>query len=77
MGKQRTLNELEVGEVGTIEDVLGNDDVSLRLMEMGLIEGARIERMGQAPLGDPLEFAIQGTRMSLRIAEASKVILAD
>ena len=44
-------------------------------MEMGLTEGAEIELVGFAPLGDPIEFLIRGYRLSLRKAEAARVAI--
>ncbi len=71
-----TLNDLrQAGQRGLIVDVTGDDAVSVRLMEMGLTEGADIELIGFAPLGDPAEFRIRGYRLSLRKAEASRVTI--
>jgi Fe2+ transport system protein FeoA len=42
-------------------------------MEMGLIEGARVEVLGRAPLGDPLHLRLGDYELSLRMEEASLV----
>jgi ferrous iron transport protein A len=47
----------------------------MRLLEMGVVEGEEIECLGAAPLGDPLEFFLRGYRLSLRIAEARRVVI--
>lgn len=70
-----TLNELRIGQRATIEDVTGDDAVAIRLMEMGFTEGEQIEFLGAAPLGDPLEFAVRGYRISLRRTEAARVVI--
>ena len=70
-----TLDQIARGSVARILDVTGDDTLSLRLMEMGLIEGEQIELIGAAPLGDPLEFSVRGYRLSLRAAEAKRVIV--
>ena len=71
-----TLNDLrQAGQRGRILDVTGDDAVAVRLMEMGLTDGAEIELIGFAPLGDPVEFLIRGYRLSLRKAEASRVMI--
>ena len=71
-----TLNDLRrAGQRGRILDVTGDDAVAVRLMEMGLTEGAEIELIGFAPLGDPVEFLIRGYRLSLRKAEGSRVTI--
>ncbi len=69
----RTLDTLQRGERALIADVSGDDAVTVRLMEMGLVEGEEIENLGAAPLGDPVEFLIRGYRLSLRLTEARRV----
>ena len=68
-----TLNDLSVGDSAVIVAVHGEDGIAIRLMEMGLIDGEPIELIGLAPLGDPMEFAIRGYRLSLRRDEAQRV----
>ena len=67
------LSELAIGQTARVVGVEGDDGVSVRLLEMGLIPGAEIALLGRAPLGDPLEFQIQGYRLSLRQSEAVRV----
>jgi ferrous iron transport protein A len=71
----RSAAELPVGELGTVARVTGADDVSRRLLEMGVTPGVEVRRLGTAPLGDPLEFEVRGYRLSLRKAEAAHVEL--
>jgi ferrous iron transport protein A len=73
----RTLDTLVAGDRARIVEVAGEDAISVRLMEMGLIEGEEVEHLGAAPLGDPLEFLVRGYRLSLRGAEARRVVIAD
>jgi Fe2+ transport system protein FeoA len=68
-----TLDTLTEGQRATILDVAGDDAISVRLMEMGLIEGEEIENLGASPLGDPVEYLIRGYRLSLRNTEARRV----
>jgi ferrous iron transport protein A len=68
-----TLASLCVGERATVVRVEGVDDVSLRLLEMGLTPGADVALVGVAPLGDPLEIELRGYRLSLRRSEAARV----
>lgn len=70
-----TLDHLPVGGKGRIREVVGTDGISMRLMEMGVLEGEEIETLGKAPLGDPIEFQLRGYRLSLRVEEAKRVIL--
>ena len=68
-----TLDQLAQGQTGVIRDVMGDDGVAVRLLEMGMTDGEPITLLGAAPLGDPLEFSLRGYRLSLRRSEAARV----
>lgn len=68
-----TLDALKEGERARVVDVMGDDAISMRLMELGLIEGEEVELVGFAPLGDPIELRIRGYRLSLRSSEARRI----
>jgi ferrous iron transport protein A len=68
-----TLDELKDGQRASIDEVVGEDSVSIRLMEMGLTDGEEIVVLGRAPLGDPIEYQVRGYRVSLRASEARRV----
>ena len=67
------LAELKVGRSAKIVAVDGDDDVGVRLLEMGLIPGTVVRLLGVAPLGDPLEFEVRGYRLSVRKSEAQRI----
>jgi len=73
----RSLDQLKPGEAGVISSLSGEEDVLLRLMEMGLIEGTPITMVRYAPMGDPIEISARGYHLSLRRAEAAGVFLQD
>jgi ferrous iron transport protein A len=47
--------------------------VRRRLLELGLTPGAQIAVMNVSPLGDPLELAIRGSRVSIRKKDALEI----
>jgi ferrous iron transport protein A len=67
------LADLAVGDRARVLRVSGDDEVALRLMEMGLTPGVDVELLGTAPLGDPLEFEVRGYHLSVRRSEAVRV----
>ena len=69
----RSLADLQVAEVATIEHVGGERSFRRRLMELGLVPGTRVELKAVAPLGDPLELLVRGASLSIRRAEAALV----
>ena len=69
------LDELAQGESAMIVEIVGDDVIASRLMEMGLIEDEPITLIGRAPMGDPIEYSVQGYRISLRKNESTRVIV--
>ena len=72
-----TLALLSVGSRAIVKRIDGADEVSCRLMEMGLTPGTELTIVGVAPLGDPLELELRGYRLSVRKSEAQRVQLED
>lgn len=70
------LAELAIGGSGRVLSVEGTDDISLRLMEMGLTPGVEVAVVGVAPWGGPLELEVRGYHLSLRRSEAARVAIA-
>jgi ferrous iron transport protein A len=68
-----TLAQLAVGSQATVVTIDGADELSCRLMEMGLTPGVQLRVVGVAPLGDPLELEVRGYRLSVRKSEAARV----
>lgn len=61
-----TLETLKQGQKGIIRAVDTSDPQVRRLMVLGLVEGAEIEHATSAIGGDPIEFRLYGTGISLR-----------
>jgi ferrous iron transport protein A len=71
-----TLDRLALGGRGLVTALDGDDPLTQRLMEMGLLEGEEVEVVGVAPLGDPIEIRLRDYRLSLRRREAARVHVA-
>ena len=70
--KNSTLATLKRGQKGVIEAVDTADPVVQRLMVLGLVEGAELELAGAALGGDPMEFRLFGSGISLRQEQARR-----
>lgn len=70
------MNLSEV-KTGTKVKILSftNDDIVLKLMEMGCLPGEEVIVWKRAPLGDPIYILIAGYSLSLRINEAAAIIV--
>lgn len=76
--RQTRLDIVDPGRTVVIEQIDGDVDGTLvRLMELGLVPGAAVVVTRRAPLGDPLELAVLGTRVCLRRREARAFVVVD
>ena len=64
------LNKLGIGCKGSVFAVGGDPEIRRRLLEMGFCNGASVEVIRRAPLGDPIEFRLRGYCLSLRDEQA-------
>ena len=65
-----TLASLQRGQKGIIRSIDTTDPMVQRLMVLGLVEGAELEFSSSAIGGDPLEFRLFGSAISLRQEQA-------
>ncbi len=72
----RSLATANIGSTTKVVDISGDDNTSLRLLEMGLTPGVEVTIVGAAPLGDPMELELRGYRLSIRRNEAARVVIA-
>jgi ferrous iron transport protein A len=70
----QTLVDLKKGEYATITAISDNQ-LKLKLMEMGCIPGETIRVEQIAPLGDPISISVAGYQLSLRNDEAEGIII--
>jgi Fe2+ transport system protein A len=68
------LSELKPGQAGIIRE-FNNNDIFLKLMEMGCVPGETIVVEQIAPLGDPISVNIAGYHLSLRLNEAEHIFV--
>ncbi len=67
------LSELQNSEYGIISKVRGRGAFRKRIIEMGFIKGKKVTVIKNAPLRDPIEYAIMGYEVSLRRSEANLI----
>lgn len=70
----RSVADLARGESGIIKGFSDNV-ISLKLMEMGCLPGSTIKMNFAAPLGDPISYYVAGYNLTLRISEASAILI--
>jgi ferrous iron transport protein A len=70
----KKLSQLKPGQKGIITEFV-NQEIHLKLMEMGCLPGETITVEQTAPLGDPVSISISGYILSLRLNEAEQIIV--
>ena len=68
------LSELKPGQEAVIVEFSG-EEVSIKLMEMGLVPGESVLLVQVAPLGDPISVNVSGYHLSLRLDEAEQIFV--
>ena len=76
MGASIKLSELPAGQSGVISSIASGRSSLTRLREMGLVPGTRVKMVRRAPLGEPIEISLHGSRVAMRNHEASFIELA-
>ncbi len=71
---ERTVADLIKGEIGVIKG-FGDNNLSLKLLEMGFLPGSEIKLNGKAPMGDPISVRVSGYNVSIRLDEAALINL--
>lgn len=68
-----TLADLETGQSAHLTTIGGDRAFRRRLMELGFVPGTPVALHKVAPLGDPLEFTVRGSSVSIRRRDARAV----
>lgn len=73
---EKKLSEIKAGKSVIIKS-FSNDDIFIKLMEMGCVPGEKIIVEQIAPLGDPISILVSGYHLSLRINEAENILVEE
>lgn len=73
--KRVPLSELAPGQKGVIVAIRSRGALRRRLLDMGLVRGETVFVERVAPLGDPVEYAVKGSHLSLRRKDAADIIV--
>jgi len=71
----KTLKNTPLGETVTVVQLDGEGALKRRIMDMGITKGTQLYVKKVAPLGDPIEITVRGYELSIRKADAEKVIV--
>ena len=72
----KKLSEIKSGKSATIRS-FENDELFIKLMEMGCLPGEKVTVEQIAPLKDPISVSVAGYILSLRLEEAENIIVEE
>lgn len=76
MGNDMTLDAATEQQELEITGVNGSPAQKTRMLQMGFTPGTRVRIIRRAPLSDPVEVKVRGTRMLLRRDECQNIRVA-
>jgi ferrous iron transport protein A len=72
----KKLSEIKIGKEVIIR-AFENEDIFLKLMEMGCVPGEKITIDKIAPFKDPISVTVAGYSLSLRLDEAEHILVEE
>lgn len=75
MTETRKLSELCPGESARVAGLFTGGAMRRRFLDIGLVEGTRVECVGRSPCGDPAAYRIRGAVIAIRSEDASTVCI--
>ena len=75
MEKESGLNRLCPGESAFVKSLNSNGALRRRLLDMGIVEGTRVECLGMSPGGDPKAFLVRGAVLAIRCQDCRDIMI--
>ncbi len=72
-----TIDDLKIGQSGTINRVGGEGALRLRFLDMGLIPGTAVKLQKIAPMGAPIQIQVSGYELTIRREDARQITLLE
>ena len=69
----KTLDQLKIGDKGIVKNILNDQSIKRRLLDIGLIPGSIVECVFKSPMGDPTAYYIRGAVIAIREEDSKKI----
>jgi len=73
--KDRYLSDTKLGSNCIIKKINLDGSIKRRLLDIGLIEGTKVENVLISPTGDPMAFLIRGAVIALRNDDSKNILV--
>lgn len=71
--RQILLSDIKKGEHAVIEKLDTKGELRQRLMDIGFVEGTKVECVRISPAGDPKAYLVRGAVIALRKEDAATI----
>lgn len=68
-----SLADIQSGDACKVVKINAKDKLRYKLLDMGFVQGAKIDVIREAPLYDPMELRVQNYLIALRKEEARAI----
>ena len=68
-----TLAHLPIGKQAKVISIEGDNAITKRLMEMGVVPGVSVRVIKTAPFGCPMQIRVRGYNLAIRRSEAKTI----
>jgi ferrous iron transport protein A len=72
-----TLADLAPGRWASIDSLATGRPTLTRLRELGMVPGTAVQVIRRAPLGEPVEISLRGSRLAIRNHEAAHISVRE
>jgi len=69
------ITHLKPGECAVIKALISKSTIRKRLLDLGMIEGTKIECVLKSPCGDPIAYCVRGAVIALRNEDSDCIIV--
>lgn len=69
------LCDLQLGQCATVTGLKAVGGMRRRLLDIGLIEGTKVECVGRSPGGDPAAYLIRGAVIAIRDCDSADILI--
>lgn len=73
----QSLRNIGINKPVKVIELQAEGTLRRRLMDMGITKGVQVVIKKVAPLGDPIEISLRGYELSIRKADAEKIIVEE
>lgn len=74
---EMSINDIKAGGRARVKGLLAHGTMRRRMLDIGLVNGAEVECVGQSPMGDPRAYLICGAVIAIRRSDGDKVIIEE